>query len=45
MTSCWQNNEIVSKNPALQDMKIDKSIFMVFTIPEKLMFFKNLYLT
>ena len=24
-------------------MKIDKSIFMVFTIPEKLMFFKNLY--
>ena len=26
MISCRQNNEIVSKNPALQDMKIDKSI-------------------
>ena len=45
MTSCWPNKEIVSKNPALQDIKIDKSILMVFTIPEKLMFFKNLWIT
>jgi len=42
MTSCWQKNEIVSKNPALQDKKIDESIFLVFTISVFLMKNKNL---
>ena len=34
--------EISRKNPALQDKKIDKSIFLVFTIPVFLMKNKNL---